>query len=298
MAARTTDARTPAGGVTTASASTARTSSTASASTGAASTGRAPAPRTPTKRTSRRKRPPTPDYRFETELHIEGSVVVIGCDEVGRGALAGPVAVGMVVVDAEVGRWPKGLRDSKLLSEPKREELAPACTRWVRHHAVGLASAEEIDRYGIMACLGMAGARAFASLQAAGAPLDAGTIILDGNYDYLSRALPVHVPVVSRIKADQSCASVAAASVIAKVHRDAIMIEQDAVIPGYAWASNKGYASQAHFEAIDRLGPSPLHRRTWLHRERREVQLELDLGEEVMHGAGASAAEGADETAA
>ena len=244
----------------------------------------------------KRKRLPAPNYRFETELHTAGSAVVIGCDEVGRGALAGPVAVGMVVVDAEVGRWPKGLRDSKLLLEPKREELAPLCMRWVRHHAVGLASAEEIDRYGIMACLGMAGARAFAALQAAGAPLTAGTIILDGNYDYLSRALPVRVPVVSRIKADQSCASVAAASVIAKVHRDAIMIEQDAVIPGYAWASNKGYASEAHFEAIDRLGPSALHRRTWLRRERREVQLELDLGEDATLDV--SAAADADETAA
>jgi ribonuclease HII len=117
-------------------------------------------------------------------------------------------------------------------------------------------------------------------LQQAGAPLTASTIILDGNYDYLSRALPVRMPVVPRIKADQSCASVAAASVIAKVHRDAIMIEQDAVIPGYSWASNKGYSSEAHFEAIGRLGPSPLHRLTWLKRWREEgvAQPELDLG--------------------
>lgn len=218
--------------------------------------------------------------KFETELYSAGNLTVIGCDEVGRGALAGPVAVGMVVVDARVGRWPKGLRDSKLLLEPKREELAPLCMTWVRHHAVGLASAEEIDAYGIMACLGMAGARAFAALQAAGAPLEASTIILDGNYDYLSRALPGGMPVVPRVKADQSCASVAAASVIAKVHRDAIMIEQDAVIPGYSWASNKGYSSEAHFEAIGRLGPSPLHRLTWLKRvlEPGDSSPQLDLG--------------------
>lgn len=227
------------------------------------------------------KRPVVPSYRFEAELHSAGSVTVIGCDEVGRGALAGPVAVGMVVVDAQVGRWPKGLRDSKLLPEPRREELAPRCMRWARYHAVGMASAQEIDAYGIMACLGMAGARAFTALEAAGAPLQQGTIILDGNYDYLSRALPVRVPVVSRIKADQSCASVAAASVIAKVHRDAIMIEQDAVIPGYSWASNKGYASAAHFEAIGRLGPSALHRHTWLKRvlaDQESPELQLDLG--------------------
>ncbi|MGA0566286.1 ribonuclease HII [Rathayibacter sp. KR2-224] len=238
----------------------------------------APKPATPARR---RKRPVVPNYKFESELHAAGNLTVIGCDEVGRGALAGPVAVGMVVVDAEVGRWPKGLRDSKLLLEPKREELAPLCIKWARYHAVGLATAAEIDAYGIMACLGMAGARAFASLQAAGAPLEAGTIILDGNYDYLSKVLPVRMPVVPRIKADQSCASVAAASVIAKVHRDAIMIEQDAVFPGYSWASNKGYSSEAHFGAIDRLGPSALHRRTWLKRIRAELdstQVELDLG--------------------
>ncbi|GAB3389460.1 hypothetical protein GCM10027568_11730 [Humibacter soli] len=225
-------------------------------------------------------RPVVPSYRFEKELHAAGNVTVIGCDEVGRGALAGPVAVGMVVVDAQVGRWPKGLRDSKMLPEPKREELAPLCMSWVRYHAVGMASAAEIDEFGIMACLSTAGARAFATLQAAGASFDACTIVLDGNYDYLSRALPISVPVVPRIKADQSCASVSAASVIAKVHRDAIMIEQDAVHPGYSWASNKGYSSKEHFDALGRLGASPLHRRTWLKPERTEPLaldgLELD----------------------
>jgi ribonuclease HII len=254
--------------------------------------------RTPARSAPKRKRVVVPSYRFESELHEAGNVVVIGCDEVGRGALAGPVAVGMVVVDAQVGRWPRGLRDSKLLVEPKREELAPRCMRWVRHHAVGLASAEEIDAYGIMACLGMAGARAFAALQAAGAPLRAGTIILDGNYDYLTRALPVPIPVVPRIKADQSCASVAAASVIAKVHRDAIMIEQDAVFPGYSWASNKGYASEAHVAAIGRLGPSALHRRTWLHPERAELQLEFDLPQEAVEPVGEELTAGGSATSA
>ena len=238
--------------------------------------GTAPGGAAKTRGAKKPKRPVVPSYRFENELHAAGSTTIIGCDEVGRGALAGPVAVGMVVVDAQVGRWPRGLRDSKMLLEPKREELAPLCMSWVRHHAVGMASADEIDAYGIMACLSMAGARAFAQLQAAGAVLDACTIVLDGNYDYLSRSLPVPVPVVPRVKADQSCASVAAASVIAKVHRDALMIEQDAVFPGYSWASNKGYASEAHFEAIARLGACTLHRRTWLKPERTQVQVALD----------------------
>jgi ribonuclease HII len=241
--------------------------------TAQASESKATRPRsTPAK--AKRSASTAPSYRFEAELFGAGNASVIGCDEVGRGALAGPVAVGMVVVDAQVGRWPRGLRDSKLLAEPVREQLAPRCMRWVRHHAVGLATAQEIDAYGIMACLGMAGARAFRALQEAGAPLQ-GTIILDGDYDYLSRALPVRMPVVPRIKADRSCASVAAASVIAKVHRDRIMIEQDAVFPGYAWSSNKGYSSSEHFEAIGRLGPSELHRLTWLHPDRHEPRLTL-----------------------
>ncbi len=221
-------------------------------------------------------------------MHAAGHTVVVGCDEVGRGALAGPVAVGMVVVDARVGRWPKGLRDSKLVPEPQREQLAPLCMSWVRHHAVGLASAEEIDAHGIMACLSMAGARALSALRAGGAALEDAVIILDGNHDYLSRALPARVPVVTRVKADQSCASVAAASVIAKVHRDALMIRDDAVHPGYSWASNKGYASRAHIEAIERLGPSALHRRTWLRSEGTSVQLELDGA--AMRGLGGGGA--------
>ena len=91
---------------------------------------------------------PTLDY--ETGLHAEGARYVIGCDEVGRGALAGPVAVGICVVDASVGQHPAGLRDSKMLSEKRREELAPLAAGWGRHSTVGLATALEIDEFGIM----------------------------------------------------------------------------------------------------------------------------------------------------
>jgi ribonuclease HII len=206
-----------------------------------------------------------PTFVLESELLERGAVTVIGCDEVGRGALAGPVAVGMVMVDATVGAWPDGLKDSKLLPEPTRVRLAPQCESWALRHAVGMASAEEIDRHGITACLAMAGARAFAALLESGARVDGAQIVLDGNHDYLSRALPARVPVLPRIKADRSCASVAAASVIAKVTRDTLMIEHDLTFPGYAWAGNKGYASRAHLDALARLGPSALHRRTWLH---------------------------------
>ena len=208
--------------------------------------------------------PISPTLRFERSLYREGVTSIVACDEVGRGALAGPVAVGMVVIDATVKRMPAGLRDSKLLPEPVRETLEPLCRTWVLHSAVGMASAAEVDSLGIMRCLGLAGARALALLEEGGAEIRDSTLILDGNYDYLNPALMRPARVVTRIKADRDCASVSAASVIAKVHRDRLMIGHDAEYPGYGWASNKGYSSREHFDAIAELGPSALHRLTWL----------------------------------
>jgi ribonuclease HII len=205
-----------------------------------------------------------PTSSFERELHEGGAQYVIGCDEVGRGAIAGPVAVGMVVVDASVGAFPDGLRDSKLLSEPKREELAPMCAEWALHSAVGLASALEVDRLGIIASLGLAGKRALVALHESGVPIMTSTLVLDGNHDYLSPALVDTPRIVTRIKADQTCASVSAASVIAKVHRDGLMIDLHGKVPAYGWASNKGYGSASHLAAIAEVGPSEFHRLTWL----------------------------------
>ena len=206
-----------------------------------------------------------PTLDVETLLHSQGSRYVIGCDEVGRGAIAGPVAVGLSVVDATVGGHPAGLRDSKLLSEKRREELSPLAASWVRHSAVGLATPEEVDRVGIIAALGLAGLRALTALHEAGVPILSSVVLLDGSHDWLTPALSSPPRVQTRVKADRDCASVAAASVIAKVHRDRIMRELDAVHPGYGWAGNKGYGSADHFAAIAALGASDHHRRTWLH---------------------------------
>lgn len=202
---------------------------------------------------------------FEQSLHASGARYVIGCDEVGRGAIAGPVAVGLTVVDASVGTIPVGVRDSKLLSESRREVLAPLCASWVLHSAVGLASAREIDRLGITACLGLAAKRALTMLHTGGVDVAACTVLLDGKHDWLTPALSTPLPLVTRVKADRDCGSVAAASVIAKVHRDHLMIGHDAEYPGYGWPGNKGYGSAVHFAAIAELGASQLHRRTWLH---------------------------------
>nr|WP_027479029.1 ribonuclease HII [Gryllotalpicola ginsengisoli] len=206
-----------------------------------------------------------PDLAVEFELLAGGARYIVGVDEVGRGALAGPVAVGMVVIDREVGEHPQGLRDSKLLAEPVREQLAPRCREWVRFSAVGEATPAEIDEHGIMQALGLAGWRALTALREAGAALDEAALLLDGNFDYLNPVLERPMTLTTRVKADMACASVAAASVIAKVHRDRHMIELHGDLPGYGWASNKGYGSPAHLEAITQLGPSAHHRLTWLH---------------------------------
>lgn len=210
-----------------------------------------------------------PTLRFERQLMREGARIVIGVDEVGRGAIAGPVGVGVSVVHEHMRSAPVGLKDSKLLTEQRREELYPGVQRWARDHAVGLASNDEIETIGIIKCLGLAASRAFEALLDAGAAVTDAVVILDGSHDWLTPALTPEVralglKVVTKVKADRSCAAVAAASVLAKVERDRMMIASDAVHPGYLWASNKGYASTEHYAAIDAIGPSPLHRWSWL----------------------------------
>lgn len=211
-----------------------------------------------------------PSLRLEKSHFAAGRVTVIGVDEVGRGAIAGPVAVGVAAVTVDVRRVPQGLADSKLISAARRTELVPAVTRWART-AVGMASASVVDDRGIMHALGLAGARALETLVASGVSLDGAVVILDGSFDWLSRALPptlvpasAPLDVTVRVKADRDCASVAAASVVAKVERDALMVAAHDDAPHYAWASNKGYGSTAHYEAIRAVGPHALHRTTWL----------------------------------
>ncbi len=198
--------------------------------------------------------------------------LVIGMDEVGRGAIAGPVAVGAVAVDPWAVTPIEGVRDSKELSERRREQLYPAVRAWGTARAVGLASAAEVDALGIIAALGLAGARALVALHEAGVGILAAHVLLDGSHDWLSPALRSRPPVTVRVKADRDCAAVAAASVLAKVERDRLMIAADLDHPGYGWAGNKGYGAAAHFAAIESLGPTSLHRVTWL-----KPRLGLDL---------------------
>ncbi|MCK3768939.1 ribonuclease HII [Microbacterium aerolatum] len=205
-----------------------------------------------------------PRLTLERKLLAEYDLI-ISLDEVGRGALAGPVAVGAAVMDAAGARRrvPEGLRDSKLVTEKRRPDVAARAAAWVQASAVGWASAAEIDEVGIMRALGLAASRAIDGVVAQGALLDGALVILDGNHDYVSRVHPAPLQVRSVIKGDRDCASVSAASVIAKVTRDAHMGELHSDHPLYQWDRNKGYASPEHRAAIRDTGLSPFHRASW-----------------------------------
>ena len=207
-----------------------------------------------------------PTLRTERGLLRERCRLLAAMDEVGRGSLAGPVSVGVVVVDADIVAAPAGVRDSKLLSAVQRERLAPLIEAWARDCAVGHASNEEIDDLGIIAALRLAGRRALEGLRGAAPDL----VLLDGSHDWLTGpepdlfADPWQPPaVVTRVKADRTCASVAAASVLAKVERDNVMRDLAERFPEYGWVGNKGYASADHIEALRQHGPTPLHRVSW-----------------------------------
>ena len=191
--------------------------------------------------------------------------LVIACDEVGRGALAGPVAVGAAVVDASRSRKrvPQGLRDSKLVPAPRRAEVAARAAAWVCASSVGWASSAEVDEIGIMRALGLAAVRALADLSAQGVVVEDAIVILDGNHDYITPAGGAGLRVRPVVKADRDCASASAASVIAKVARDALMTDLHDEAPAYGWARNKGYASPDHREAIRAHGLSRHHRASW-----------------------------------
>ena len=214
-----------------------------------------------------------PHLRHERVLLRDGARLLAGMDEVGRGSLAGPVSVGVVVVDVSTRSAPKGVADSKLLAPAARTRLLPALNRWGLARAVGHASAAEIDEIGIIAALRLAGTRALTEVAAVVGPVD--VVLLDGSHNWLSRPaqadlfslddeLDVPAPRVHMlVKADRTCASVAAASVLAKCERDAMMVRLAGEHPAYRWDENKGYASPEHVAALREHGPSVLHRRSW-----------------------------------
>ncbi len=220
-----------------------------------------------------------PSWRFERGLWEAGHRLVGGVDEVGRGAWAGPVSVGVAVLCSTPRRIPRGLRDSKQLPEDVREAMFDSVARWCTAWAVGHAAADECDRLGMTAALRLATRRAFVQLPSDARP-DA--VLLDGAFDYVSPPTaptlfddagetdaPVHEgPVQTVVRADARCASVAAASVLAKVTRDRMMRETAPHYPAFDFERNKGYPSPSHKRALCGYGLSAVHRRSWVFVER------------------------------
>ena len=216
----------------------------------------------------------------------DGHRLVAGVDEVGRGAWAGPLTVGVAVVCEAPRRIPRGLRDSKQLPEMVRETIFDTVAAWCEAWAVGHAGPEECDRFGMTAALRLATRRALLALPADLVP-DA--VVLDGTFDYVSTPVaptlfaedgtpdplaelgPLRgagggvwaAPVTTVVRADARCASVAAASVLAKVTRDRLMRTAAAWYPPFDFDRNKGYPSPAHQRALCGYGLTAVHRRSW-----------------------------------
>lgn len=196
---------------------------------------------------------PAPTYEVERRLAgAAGLAGIAGVDEVGRGAWAGPVVVGAAVADGSAP--PAGLTDSKKLNAKRRTEMAEQLRPWVLDHAFGRAEPAEVDELGMTGALRLAAQRALEGLRSRPEH-----VLLDGAYDYLGRPWRVR----TQVKADLACVTVAAASVLAKVHRDALMAELDAEFPGYGFATAVGYPSPQHRRALAEHGPTPHHRLSW-----------------------------------
>jgi ribonuclease HII len=197
----------------------------------------------------------SPSLKQERALWAEGHEVVVGVDEVGRGAWAGPIMVGAAVLprDRRVYR----VRDSKMLTEVERERLFDRLSQWCRAWAVGSASQEECDSVGMAEAQRRAARRAIEGLGMA-----PDHVLVDGNWDFVGLGCTTRL-----IKGDATCLSIATASVLAKVTRDRMMRAEAENFPVYEFDANKGYPCPRHKMALRAYGPSAIHRRTWIFME-------------------------------
>ncbi|WP_375229618.1 ribonuclease HII [Roseobacter sp. S98] len=192
-----------------------------------------------------------PDFEMERRLIATGMLRVAGVDEVGRGPLAGPVTAAAVILDPE--NIPEGLNDSKQLTKKRREHLADLLAGCAEV-SVGHATVAEIEQENILRASHIAMQRALAGL--ASAP---DHVLIDGSM--IPRGL--NLPATPVVKGDTRCLSISAASIVAKIARDRIMVDLAQQHPGYGWETNMGYGSKSHMEALRNLGPTPHHRRTF-----------------------------------
>jgi len=199
-------------------------------------------------------RPKAPTLALERDLWGSGHDTVVGVDEVGRGAWAGPISVGAAVLPRH--RRVYGVRDSKMLTEAERERLYDRVASWCRAWAVGHASQAECD------VLGMSEAQRLAARRAIdGLGLEPDHVLIDGRWDFVGRGPATTTRIV---KGDASCLSIAAASVLAKVTRDRLMRDEARHYPGYDFELNKGYPCPRHKAALKAWGPTSIHRRSWV----------------------------------
>jgi len=192
-----------------------------------------------------------PDYEFERSAQARGFLRVAGVDEVGRGPLAGPVTAAAVVLDP--GRIPEGLNDSKKLTKKARERLYEQIKE-VADVSIAHASVEEIEQLNILRASHLAMLRALAGLKTT-----ADYALIDG------RMLPqgLNLPAEGIVRGDQRSQSISAASIMAKVCRDCVMLSLAQQHPGYGWETNAGYGSKSHMLALQKLGVTPHHRRSF-----------------------------------
>lgn len=195
----------------------------------------------------------SPGLEVEKRLWTSDSTVVVGVDEVGRGAWAGPISVGAAVVPQD--RRVYKVRDSKMLSEAEREALFDRISAWCETWAVGHASPAECDDLGMSGAQKLAARRAIDALDA---PPD--HILVDGNWDFVGGARRI-------VGGDRTSLSIAAASILAKVTRDRMMRQSAPDFPAYNFESNKGYPGPVHKAALQAMGPSAIHRRSWVFME-------------------------------
>jgi ribonuclease HII len=193
-----------------------------------------------------------PSLAYERALWDDGADVVVGVDEVGRGAWAGPISVGAAVLpqDKRVYR----VRDSKMLTELERERIFDRIAGWCRAWAVGHASQEECDALGMSAAQKLAARRAIEGLG-----LTPDHVLIDGNWDFVGLGNSQRL-----VKGDAKCLSIAAASILAKVTRDRMMRAESEHFPAYDFDLNKGYPCPRHKMALRAFGPTSIHRRTWV----------------------------------
>lgn len=216
--------------------------------------GVAPAPRHPLRTAIRAK---APSLSIERALWDDGHDVVVGVDEVGRGAWAGPISVGAAVLPADKRVY--RVRDSKMLTEEERERLFDRIASWCRAWAVGHASQAECDAIGMSAAQKLAAQRALDGLG-----LTPDHVLIDGRWDFVGLGAGTTRRIV---KGDATCLSIAAASILAKVTRDRLMREESEHFPGYDFDLNKGYPCPRHKLALKAWGPTTIHRRTWVFME-------------------------------